>query len=153
MSWSLEIFNGDLTLNSRQSGVGTVTGNRKTLQDLKLALLESMGNDPMHPDFGSLLDGGMLSNGRIVDSMLGSASLSSFAVEEEVRRTIQNFIDRQTERIKKDISALGRTTIPDSEIIDKISYINSRKFGNKLVVQVGITMKNTATITITQPVG
>jgi hypothetical protein len=153
MSWSFEIFNGDLTLTSRQTGMGIVTGNRKTLQDLRVALAESMGNDPMHPDFGSLLDGGKLSTGRVIPSMIGGNYLSAFQIEEEIRRVIQNFIERQSARIKRDISAFGRTSIPDSEIIDKIGYINSRSFGHKLVVQVGLIMKDTATITITQPVG
>ena len=153
MSWSFEIFNGDLSLASRESGMSVVTGTSKTLQDLRLALTEPLGTDPMHMDFGSLLDGGKRSTGEVVQSMIGGNYASQMAVEEEIRRVILAFVDRQNARIKRDITAMGRTTIPESEIIDRINYVTTRFFGNKLVVRVGLVMKSNASITITQPIG
>lgn len=153
MSWSFEILNGDLNLSSRDGGMGIVTGPKKTLQDLRLALSEPVGTDPMHMDFGTMLDGGKLSTGEVVSSLIGGNFVSTASVEEEIRRVILDFSARQNERIKRDLNMMGRTTVPESEIIDKISYVRTRFFGNKLVVRVGLVMKNNASITITQPIG
>ena len=153
MSWSFQIVGGDLSPLSDQSGFGLATGRDKTLQDLKLALYESMGTDPMHPDYGSLLDGGRLPNGTVVQSSIGSDASSLFRIEEEVSRVIQNFITRQNKRIKSDMASFGRTSISDSEIIQRVSSVETKLFGSKLILQVNLVMRNNNSITITQPLG
>lgn len=153
MSWSLEIAGGDLNLLSSSSGMGIVTGKSKTFQDLKHALLEAMGTDPMHPEYGSLLDGGRLPDGTIVQSFVGSESLSTSRVEEEVLRVVKAFIKNQQDRINLDISSLGKTTISDAEIIDSVSGIESTVFDTKMVVKLSLRMRDGNGVTITQPLG
>lgn len=153
MSWSFQISGGDLNPVSNASGMGIVTGRDKTFQDLKLWMLESMGTDPMHPEHGSLLDGGRLPNGTVVESFIGSETLSAFRVEEEVSRILKSFSQSQKNRINSDIANLGKTTVSDSEIIDKITSIQSTLFGTKLIVRVSIQTRGGNTITLTQPVG
>lgn len=153
MSWSLQIIGGDLSPISDQSGLKIATGKDKTLQDLKLALYESMGTDPMHPEYGSLIDGGRLPNGTIVESSVGSDSTSLFRIEEEVSRIIQNYTIQQNIRIKSDIASFGKTTIADSEIIKSVRSIGTKRFGSKLILQVNIVMRNSNSVTITQPLG
>lgn len=153
MSWSFQIVGGDLYPLSTASGLGIVTGKDKTFQDLKLWILESMGTDPMHPEYGSLLDGGRLPNGTIVDSFVGSESLSAHRVEEEIYRIVSSFMTRQKKRIDKDIASFGRTTISNSEIIDRISEVRTQLFDTKLIVRVSLAMRDNTILSITQPIG
>jgi hypothetical protein len=112
-----------------------------------------MGTDPMHPEYGSLIDGGRLPNGTIVESFVGSDSTSLFRIEEEVSRIIQNYSIQQNIRIKSDIASFGKTTIADSEIIKSVRSIGTKRFGSKLILQVNIVMRNSNSVTITQPLG
>lgn len=153
MSWSFDISAGDLTFVSNKSGAAIVTGKDKTFQDLKNALLEPMGSDIMHPEYGSLLDGGTLPDGTSVDSYIGSDSLSVYKIEEEVVRVIESFINRQNTRINSDIDTFGKSTVSDSEIIESISSITNKVFDTKLIMQVNLLMRNGNAISITQPVG
>lgn len=138
---------------SMASGLGVVTGRNKTFQDLKLWLLESMGTDPMHPEYGSLLDGGRLPNGRVVDSFIGSDQSSVHRVEEEIARIVTSFMSQQKKRIDRDLASFGKTTVSDSEIIDRVVSIDSQIFDSKLVVRVVLGMRNNTTMSLTQPIG
>jgi hypothetical protein len=153
MSWSFEIIGGDLNLVSDGDGASVVTGKDKTFQDLRHSILEPIGSDPMHPQHGSLLDGGRLPNGRVADSFIGQSTISIMAVKQEIGRNIQNYIDAQKKRIDSDIQTFGRTTLQDSEIVEAVISMSDRMYGNKLIVQVQLLMKSAGTITITQPVG
>lgn len=153
MSWSFEIVGGDLSPVSDKTGLGVVTGKKKTLQDLRHALTEAMGTDPMHPEYGSLIDGGRLPDGTVVESLVGSSQSSVFRIEEEVSRVIQDFVSKQNMRIKSDIAGFGKTTVSDSEIIDRVDSIQTRFFDTKLVLQVNLITRNSNGVTITQPLG
>lgn len=153
MSWSLNISGGDLNFVSGAAGASVVTGRDKAFQDLRCALLEPMGSDPMHPDFGSLLDGGRLPNGRAVDSFIGTNTLSALKVKEEIGRIIQRYMDLQRQKIDAEYQIYGKTTLQESEIIQSILSIESRMFGaTKLVVQANLLMRNANTVTINQPI-
>jgi len=153
MSWSFDIKAGDLTFVSSKSGAAIVTGKNKTFQDLKNGLLEPMGTDTMHPEYGSLLDGGTLPDGTPIDSYIGKDSLSVYKIEEEIVRVVQSFIDKQNTRVNSDIATFGRSTVSDSEIIESIGSITNKRFNTKLVMQVNLVMRNGNTVSITQPVG
>lgn len=144
---------GDLNPLSSSSGIGIVTGRDKTLQDLKHWLLEAMGSDPMHPEYGSLLDGGRLPDGTIVQSFVGSESIPTSRIEEEVIRVVKSFMENQQNRIALDQGSLGKSTISDSEIIDGVSRIQSTVFDNKIIVRVVLELRDGNTITVTQPIG
>jgi hypothetical protein len=153
MSWSLNISGGDLNFTSGASGASIVTGRDKAFQDLRCALLEPMGSDPMHPEFGALLDGGQLPNGKVVDSFLGENVLSVIRVKEEVGRIIQNYMDLQKRKIDAENQLYGRSTLQDSEIVQTILSLEDRMFGStKLVIQANLLMRNANTVTINQPI-
>jgi len=144
---------GDLNFISDRSGAAIKSGRDKVYQDLRNALMEPMGSDIMHPDYGSLLDGGRLPNGRVQESFLGSdSSLSIMKIKEEIGRIVQRYVDSQNIRIDNDRQTYGRTTIQDSEIIESILGIQHRMFGNKLVVKVDLLMRNSNVVSITQPI-
>lgn len=153
MSWSFNIETGDLSFVSNMSGAAVVTGQQKTFQDLKSALLEQMGSDPMHPEYGSLLDGGVLPNGTIVDSFIGRDETYIYKIQEEIARVIQFFNERQSTRINSDLATFGKSTVSDSEIVESIESITNQTFGDKLVIQVHLLMRNGNTFSITQPMG
>lgn len=153
MSWSFEIKSGDLNLVANGAGASVVTGKDKTFQDLRHSILEPIGSDPMHPQYGSLLDGGRLPNGDVADSFIGQTSLSIMDIKEEIARNVQSYIDAQHKRIDSDVQTFGRTTLQDSEIVEAITSIDDKMYGDKLIVQVRLLMRSSGTITITQPVG
>jgi hypothetical protein len=151
MSWSLQVSSGDLNFLSRGAGAEIVTGKVKTYQDLRNWLLETMGNDPMHPDYGSILDGGVMPTGAVVQSMVGRGTIHD--VEQEITRVIRSVMDVQGKRIDRDMAVYGKMTLSDSEIIQGIKSIESKKFGTKLVVRVNLTMRNNVTVSMVQPIG
>lgn len=151
MSWSLQIIGGDLNLLSRGAGAEIVTGKSKTLQDLRNWILETMGNDPMHPDYGCVLDGGVLPTGTVMNSMIATGSIHD--VEQEIIRVVRAVMDVQSKRIDSDIIRYGKTTVSDAEVIEGIKSIQSRQFGTKLVVQATLTMRNGMSLSIVEPVG
>jgi hypothetical protein len=69
MSWSLRIQNGDLMLDG--TNLGRATGSAKLIQDLRCAILEKMGTDDLHPEYGSLLDGGRDESGDVQPGYIG----------------------------------------------------------------------------------
>ena len=82
MSYSLQLKAGDLSPSGGQ--IATVQGVQKTVQDLRVALLEPEGSDPLHPDFGSLLNGGIDSNGNTQPGVIGPViSNEAFSVSSQ----------------------------------------------------------------------
>jgi hypothetical protein len=102
MTWSLQIRNGDLTLAAAH--YGTVTGEQKLVQDFRAYLLERMGTDDMHPDYGSLLDGGRLPSGRSVQGIIGETDpdIAELTISTEIKRIANEYQARQLERAKED---------------------------------------------------
>lgn len=152
MSWSLNIESGDLDFVSRKSGAAVATGKRKAYQDIRAALLEPMGTDPMHPEYGSILDGGRLPNGRVVPSLVGRNQAAVFEIEEEITRIVRGLMDRQAERIDADLQTYGKSTISSAETIRGIAEIKSKIVDNTLVVRVKIEMQDREIISIVTPV-
>ncbi len=70
MSWSLQLRNGDLF--HQHGHYAQVYGPAKLVQDLRAQILERLGHDDMHPEFGSALDGGILPDGTTIDSVIHS---------------------------------------------------------------------------------
>jgi len=154
VSWSLDITGGDLNFVSDRSGAATVTNRDKAFQDLRCALLEPMGSDPMHPEHGSLLDGGRLPNGRTVESLVGQEALSVLKIKEEIGRVIQRYMTMQRNKIDSENQLYGKSTLQDGEIVQTIMSIDHRMFGStKVILQANLLMRNASTVTINQPVG
>lgn len=124
MTWSLELRNGDLTLG--EAAFGTVTGEAKLVQDLRAYILERIGTDDAHPSFGSLLDGGRLSDGTAVAGIIGqpNTELAQLEVESEIRRLATEYQNRQLARAKDDRITYGKTSLTRSEVLLGIREID-----------------------------
>lgn len=118
MTWSLQLRNGDLSLGG--ASYGTVTGEDKLAQDLRCFILEQMGTDDMHLDYGSTLNGGRMPDGTLVPGVIGHATNDEFAeleVESELRRIIGQYQARQLQRAKDDRLVYGKTTLHRGEVV------------------------------------
>lgn len=90
MSFSLQIYGGDLVQTGSQLGI--VSGAGKLRQDMTLWLSERYAIDPLNPSYGSLLP----------DYIGGMITLSTQAmVYNEVMRVLENFQSMQFQLFKK----------------------------------------------------
>jgi hypothetical protein len=135
MSWSLQLRNGDLVID--RGRLGHVTGVQKLAQDIRCHILESMGTDPLHPDFGSVLDGGTLEDGTEVASIIGETdpeAIRSF-VTTELNRILTEHQNKQIERAETDRLRYNKTTLTYGEVLDD-AEVNIGMTGDLLVVQI-----------------
>lgn len=134
MSWSLEISNGDLTFAG--AGMGTVQGAQKLVQDLSCAVLEPMGNDTMHPSFGSTIDGGTMPDGTYVQGIIGQANDSYAAayVEGDLTRIAQQYQSQQQARYQQDVATYGKGTITADEALLSLESVTAAAVQNQLLV-------------------
>jgi hypothetical protein len=118
MSWSLELRNGDLTVD--QGRLGIATGGAKLAQDIRCHLLERMGTDPLHRGFGSVLDGGTREDGIEIPSIIGEVDnglIHSF-VSTEINRILREHQQKQLNRALEDRMRYNKTTMSDDEILE-----------------------------------
>lgn len=142
MSWSLRLRNGDLSLGN--ASYGTITGEQKLVQDLRAYILEEMGTDDMHPEFGSLINGGRLPNGRVAQGVIGKVNndLAQVEVESELRRLVNAFQSRQLQRAKDDKVVYGKATLTKGEVLLGVSKVEFRR--NQDTLSVVMTLQTAA---------
>jgi hypothetical protein len=154
MSWSFNIKNGDLN-QSGPGGFAVVTGGQKLLQDLKHWLLEPQGTDPLHPTYGSSLDGGQRKDGTVIEGLIGSTVYKErlLDAESEIRRVLFSYQQQQRARFQREISELGgKTTFAPNEILYSVDSVDVHQVDDKLVTQVNIRTQNNTNISLIQPV-
>lgn len=134
MSWSLQIQNGDLSLGSQ--GLNTVTGGPKLVQDLSCAILEPMGTDPLHPSYGSLIDGGTDSNGVTQTGVIGQLNDAQNAafVQSEVTRICRNYQAAQIARNSADVATYGKSTLTASEALLHLLGVTMQQVQDQLLL-------------------
>jgi hypothetical protein len=117
MSYSLMIANGDLSFNG--ASLDTVDGSDKLVQDLTCCILEPMGTDQMYPSFGSLIDGGIDTNGDVISGVIGTPndSVAAALVNGEVQRICDAYQSQQQARYSADVQTYGKPTITASEAL------------------------------------
>ena len=153
MSWSFLIKNGDLSF-AGPGGFAAVTGTAKLIQDLKHWLLEPRGSDPFHPEHGSTLDGGTLSDGTIVASSIGGLFTGEdlLAIEAEIRRILNAYQLIQSQRLGREMVQYGgKNTFSLGEILRAVNDVDVRQLGDTAVVTISITTANGDMLTFTQP--
>lgn len=125
---------GDLTLGN--ASYGTVTGEQKLVQDLRAYILERMGTDDMHPDFGSLIDGGRLADGTEINGVIGqmNTDLAQVEIETEIRRLINAFQTRQLQRAKDDQLVYGKTTLTKGEVLIGLVNLNFSRYADSATI-------------------
>jgi hypothetical protein len=138
VSWSLQIRNGDLVVDQRK--VGVVTGWQKLLQDLRCHLLERLGNDSMHPEFGSVLDGGVGPGGVEIEGIIGEIDeeVARSFIATEVGRIITEHQQKQLDRARSDQMGYGKHTLLDGELLES-AEVNVGFQGDVMVVQIIIS--------------
>src|ERR1051325_1057251 len=109
MSWSLQVSYGDFPVSGNSLGI--VAGANKLGQDLRHWVLEKMGTDPLHLDYGSLIDGGRTSDGVEQESIIGHVNdrNARVLIESELRRIIQAYQRQQIARAKADRLVYNKT--------------------------------------------
>lgn len=155
MTYSLNIRGGDLSLGG-PGGLSTVTSTDKLIQDLKCWLLERIGTDPLHPDYGSTLDGGGVPGGPQMNGLLGNAidQVTILQVEAEVRRILDLYRQQQINRIQIEQTLYnGKNTYTFGEILFAVDSVNATQFKDTIIVNVAIRTANGQSITFSQPVG
>lgn len=152
MTWSLKIRNGDLALDG--TNLAQTTGPYKLVQDLRCAILEKMGTDDLHPDFGSLLDGGRMPDGTEAQSVIGSTSWEEVAliVESEIMRITNQLQRRQVARGEADRHVYGRSMQTPNELLQQVSSIDMLQQQDHLVVRVALETGSGQTQVLDLPV-
>lgn len=152
MSWSLRIKNGDLAPEGNR--FAQVNGTAKLVQDLKCSILESRGFDRFHPEFGSIIDGGIDEYGNYSPSLIGETDwdFAALKIESEIRRICTEHQRRQIERDKIDRTRYGRSTIDPSEMLDSVSRVEIQQAQDKMMVNVLIRTASGATTSLRVPV-
>lgn len=144
MTWSLRIRNGDFVVDSAH--LGTVTAQQKLLQDFRCAILEQMGTDNLHPNFGSLIDGGVNPEGEFVTGVIGEVNLDevTLTIETEVARIARYMQRAQLARAKSDKLTYGRATLVPQEVLLSLNGIEFEQREDILGVTIFLTAANNA---------
>jgi hypothetical protein len=152
MSWSLSIDNGDLSLEG--GSYVTCQGGQKLIQDMMCWTLEPIGNDPMHLDYGSVIDGGILPSGEVVPSPIGETDQNKVAqmVETEIQRIVGLYKTNQLARITADNTRYGRSTLTPDEVIQQIDSINITLFLDGIFVNVTLSTYAGQTLNLSLPI-
>ena len=153
MTWSFHVKNGDLNF-AGPGGFATVTGQQKLIQDLKNWILEPRGTDPMHPDFGAVLDGGLLPDGSYADAIIGQqlTAEAMVLVESEIRRVLGAYQQQQLDRLNRE-SALygGKNTFNLGEVLVAVSSVTLQQLADTVLVNVTIQTGDGDQLSFTQP--
>jgi len=136
MTWSLKLQNGDLAIGPK--GLETVDNENKMIQDLTLELKQPMGSDLNNPSYGSLIDGGVNSDGVIYESIIGDTDLSmvDLRVRSEILRIVGNYQSRQLARAKADKMKYNSQSLTKGEVLAGIEAIDIKQNLDKLDVKV-----------------
>lgn len=122
--------------------IGVVQGSQKLVQDFRCAVLEALGNDDLHPSWGSTLDGGIGPNGEWVRGVIGTADpwAAQMQVESEIRRIATLLQQRQLQRLQQERLTYNKVTLTASEILLGVTNVRMSQVGDALTV--GVTLHN-----------
>lgn len=153
MTYSLQVFNGDLNFGG-PGGFAIVTGQNKLIQDLKDWILEPRGTDPIHPDYGALLDGGALPDGTVQGPIIGDliTPATMILIESEVRRILGAYQQQQLDRLNREMVQYGgKNTFSMGEVLLAINGVTLQQVSDTVLVNVSITTGDGSNLTFQQP--
>lgn len=152
MSWSLQIQNGDFAVSG--SSLGIVTDYNKLVQDLTCAIMEKMGYDPLHPWYGSLIDGGTTPQGLTSPSLIGmDPQTVANQVQSELTRITGDLQNQQLARAQADQATYNRSTITPGEALVSVSSIEFEQQQDTLIVTVGLITALGSSLSLSLPLG
>ena len=129
MSWSLKISGGDFS--SSKGSLDVVRNSPKLIQDLRGYILEELGTDIYHPNYGSTLE----QDPDIVGSEFGRSTIQ---IDSELRRIVQNYQQRQIARARNDQVARGRISLDQGEVLVALESISFEQLEDRLKVNMAI---------------
>lgn len=154
MSYSLHVRNGDLN-PAGPGGLAVVTGSQKLVQDLRHHLLEPRGHDPMHPSYGSTLDGGVTPDGRAPDEFIGSLMGRErlMMIEAEIRRILIAHQTAQMDRIRADVARYGgKHTMSSGEVLTDIERLDVVPIQDVVLARCYLRVESGGRVTLNRPV-
>jgi len=114
-----------------------------------------MGQDPLHPSYGSIIDGGVDASGKPIDSVIGKTNirLVRMEIEAEIRRVAAAYQRMQVDRATRDRNRYNKSTLTGGEILAAVTAINFTQNADSLWVNVVIkSARNTeATLNLQLP--
>jgi hypothetical protein len=151
MTYSLLLKNGDL-VKGHGNSLATVEGASKVTQDLRLWLLEPLGTNPMHKDYGSLLNGDEDTFHTIGQESVFVSSEPLERVVSEIDRIVQAYMQQQLARMEAELVFYdGRHTFNAGEIIKDYS-LNYEQIADQLYVDILLTMQDDTTESLVLPI-
>lgn len=153
MTWSLRIGeDGDFHVDAAH--LGTVTAQQKLVQDFRCALLEQMGTDNLHPDFGSLIDGGITPDGVVSEGVIGETDLRMVAltIQGEVSRIARRMQQVQLARAKSDRLTYGHATMVPQEVLLQLNGVEMKQKEDQIYVTINLTAANNSNFDINLPI-
>lgn len=152
MSWSLQLQNGDFALSG--ASLATVTDANKLTQDLRCVLAEHMGDDDMHPTYGSLIDGGVTSSGQVVPSVIGMNAPEQIAtsIQSEVQRIAAAYQAQQLNRAKDDLTTYNRVSLTPAEVLLSVSDVGFTQETDSLLVTITLSTAAGEDISVALPI-
>lgn len=117
MTWSLRLQGGDL-VKGQGNSLKTITGPEKVQQDLRLEILSNLGDDPLTPNYGSVIDFDSDVFVTLEEETLFVPEDRLDLIVEEIDRIIEGYQQRQYVRLQNETIAFnGRHTFSSGEII------------------------------------
>lgn len=116
--------------------MGTATGGSKLVQDLRCCVLEPMGNDEMHPSFGSIIDGGTDTEGVFHQGVVGERNddQAALTVSMELQRIIKAYQRQQLARYQNDLVLYGSSTLTADEALLALSNLDIQQVMDQMLV-------------------
>jgi hypothetical protein len=93
-----------------------------------------MGTDPITPSYGSIIDGGVDTEGNVYHGFIGQPnnSRTATAIQAEVMRIIRNYQAQQLARNQADIQIYGHSTLTVDEALLGVSNIDINSIADVL---------------------
>lgn len=151
MSWSLSLKSGDFSVTGAY--LGTATKQQKLVQDLRCAILEQMGTDNLHPSYGSLINGGVTTDGTVYPGVIGEDDIdfAILEIETDITRIIRNYQSSQLVRAKQDKTTYGRATLDPEEVVVDLGGINFNQVQDSLEVTITVITATDTPLTVPLP--
>jgi hypothetical protein len=141
MSWSLRLSNGDFTPSG--GSYALARGENKLIQDLRCRILERIGTDPFHPEFGSDIDS---------PSVIGQTTdFAAIEIESEIRRVITDLQKQQIQRAQVEQLTRGRTTLDKGEVLVSLSNLELTQSLDQILVKITLITGDESTFTFEIP--